>query len=291
MTGAKIKVFSNREFLEFSELYDEIKDNISVASGLNTEFIGRSIHFFQDIDSTSSKAFELGDLDAPEGTVVIAESQSGGKGRRGRKWHSPKGKNIYTSIILRPPIAPTDAPKLTLVAAVALAETIALFTDLPPVKGVRIKWPNDILLGGKKCAGILTEMKCNELNVNFVVIGIGINVNMDASDIPPDLLSLATSILMETGSDVSRAQLIQNLYSNLENWYKRYLLEGFCPVKERWNSLSGIMGKQVRAASATHVYEEGKAMGINDDGALLLEKADGTVITVTVGDVNILGNL
>ncbi|MDH3974248.1 MAG: biotin--[acetyl-CoA-carboxylase] ligase [Deltaproteobacteria bacterium] len=288
MTGIGKRIFQNHEFRDFSEVYGHEPGHSAGIFDLNTEFMGTVIHYYREISSTSVKAFDLAHLGAAEGTVVVAESQSRGKGRRGRVWLSPGGKNIYTSIILRPPLAPPDAPKLTLVAAVALAETISSFVKGTSIECARIKWPNDILLGKKKCAGILTEMKCNGNDVDFVVIGIGINVNMKEDHMPPDLLSPATSMSMEAGQLISRGALLRDLYRNIESWYKRYLLEGFLPVREKWNALSGIGGMQVRAASGMHDYEEGRAMGINDDGSLLLEKQDGSLINVTVGDINIL---
>lgn len=262
-----------------------------INSNLDTDFVGKKIHIFDELPSTNQTAHELAMAGAPEGTVVIAESQTSGKGRRGRAWFSPAGRNIYTSIILRPAISPEDAPKLTLVAAVALAEAIS---DSLKVFGdhlLGIKWPNDILIDGKKCAGILTEMKINSEGVNFVVIGIGINVNMDLCDIPPELKNIATSLSIEASDTLSREGILQSLYSKIENWYKRYLSEGFLPVKERWEVLSAINGAFVRAASSVdglHSYEEGEALGLDDEGELLIRKNDGIVVAVRAGDITIL---
>lgn len=262
-----------------------------INSHLDTDFIGRKIHLFDKLTSTNEKAHELAMAGAPEGTAVIAESQTSGKGRRGRVWFSPSGRNIYTSIILRPSISPEDAPKLTLVAAVALAEAIIESLKSFGVHSTGIKWPNDILIDKKKCAGILTEMKINSDGLVFVIIGIGINVNMDLCDIPTELKTDATSLSIELGDTLSREGILQSLYSKIENWYKRYLSEGFLPIKERWEVLSAIKGAFVRAASSVdglHSYEEGEALGLDDEGELLIKKDDGTVIAVRTGDIAIL---
>lgn len=262
-----------------------------INSNLDTDFVGSKIHIFDKLPSTNQTAHELAMAGAPEGTVIIAESQTAGKGRRGRVWYSPSGRNIYTSIILRPSISPENAPKLTLVAAVALTEAIIESLKEFGVHSPGIKWPNDILIDKKKCAGILTEMKMSSDSLNFVIIGIGINVNMDLCDIPTELETLATSLSIEGKDTLSREQILQSLYSKIENWYKRYLSEGFLPVKKRWEVLSAIKGTLVRAASSIdglHSYEEGEAMGLNGEGELLIKKNDGTVVAVRTGDITIL---
>lgn len=262
-----------------------------INSSLDTEFIGRKIHIFDKLTSTNERAHELAMAGAPEGTVVIAESQTSGKGRRGRVWFSSAGGNIYTSIILRPAISPEDAPKLTLVSAVALAEAIIESLKEFGIHSPGIKWPNDILINKKKCAGILTEMKMGSEGLNFVIIGIGINVNMDLYDIPMELKTIATSLSIEVKDTLSRELILQSLYSKIENWYKRYLSEGFLPVKERWEVLSAIKGVPVRAASSVdgqHSYEEGEALGLDDEGELLIKNDDGTIVAVRTGDITIL---
>lgn len=266
----------------------------SIISGLETDFIGRSLHFFDILESTNLRASELGDEGAPEGTAVVADAQHSGRGRRGRSWFSPEGKNIYTSVVLRPCIPLPKASQLTLTAAVALAETISVylknFTDV----GTNIKWPNDILVGGRKCAGILTEMKSSDKKIDYVVVGIGINVNILRHELPGELTDTATSMYAEKGEKTTRSDLIQTLYLSLEKWYKNYLEEGFAHVRPVWNSLSAINGKNVRAAASgagmTHKhgdegYEEGVALRVNENGALLLRKADGRIVEVVAGEV------
>ena len=263
----------------------------SVTEGLKTDFMGRNCYSFEELESTNDRAFELAGSGAIEGTIVIAESQSSGRGRQGRAWISPGGVNIYASLVLRPSILPKRASQITLVAAVALAETLSLYLE-GTGSMARIKWPNDIMVGGKKCAGILSEMKMKGREIDFMIVGIGINVNLKGSDIPCELSDIATSLYMERGGKVcDRARMINKICENMERWYKLYLARGFAEVKSAWNSYSDINGRQVKAASGStdgsflESYEEGLAMGINDAGALLLEKNDGTIVEIYAGDI------
>src|SRR3990167_609712 len=226
---------------------------IEIATNLNTSFIAKNLSFYNKIESTNDTAKEFAANDAKEGFTVVADSQKKGKGRLGRRWESPAGVNIYTSVILRPDIPPVFAPQLTLVSAVAVAETIAKYLNPPAspfFKGgikdfsplteggmggfLSVKWPNDILLNSKKVAGILTEMSSEMDRVNFVVIGIGVNVNMSKKMLPEELRQIATSLKEEAGREISRINFIQTLYLNFETWYKRYLNYGFEPVRKAW---------------------------------------------------------
>jgi len=274
------------------------KDALSpegIAEGLDTGLIGRHLYVYDELISTNVTAHEMADSGAPEGTAIIADSQTGGKGRRGRSWFSPPGDNIYTSVILRPPVSPDRAPQLTLVAAVALAETISCsLAGVPPVKTnlkARIKWPNDILVEGKKCAGILTEMKAYEGRVLHVVLGVGINVNLDAQYLPEELSPFASSLFIMAGQFFPRIPILQSLYINMENWYKKYLDAGFPAIRERWNRLSAVTGRSVRAASSPGTengYEEGIALGINNEGALMLRKDDGRIVDISAGEISLI---
>jgi len=262
-------------------------DYSSLKEGLQKGLIGRDIRVYGSLISTNKTACDLAFSGAEDGTVVVADSQIGGRGRRGRSWSSPGGVNLYTSIILRPDIPPARAPQLTLMSAVALAETLAnILADFTGIK-VAIKWPNDILLQGRKCAGILSEMKSAGRRVEFVVIGIGLNLNLKKESMDSSISKLATSLYIESGREFSRPELAQSLYSAIESWYKRYLCEGFSPVQEAWNRLSGIQGRKVRAASEKG-YEEGMALGVDEEGTLLLEDEAGKVIRVTAGDAVLL---
>ena len=242
---------------------------------------GCEVHFFDSIDSTNAKAFELARAGAPEGAVVIAETQTKGKGRIGRKWESPAGTNLYISIILRPKVAPHGAAGLTFVAAVAVAEAVSASGVKPAVK-----WPNDILIGGRKTAGILLEMDSEPDRVNFVIAGIGVNLNMKKESFPENIRDIATSLAEETGSPVDRAAFTASLLSSMRKWYGVYLKEGFAPVLDAWKGFFRSTDKPVRVTFFDRVIE-GVCKGVDSTGALLLER-DGVVERVISGDVEAL---
>ena len=210
------------------------------------------------------EAFELGGEGAAEGTVVCAESQTKGKGRLGRSWVSPKAKGIYMSVILRPSLPPTDVAQLTLLSAVALCEAIERCCQIP----VKIKWPNDILVGNRKIAGILTELSAEMDRVRFVAIGIGVNVNTPASQLPPQ----ATSVKIEAGQKYSRVALVQEILQALEQWYLRLNGQGFGPVIARWKQLSSTLGRYVRVSDPGGNIE-GQAVDLDEHGGLIIHIA------------------
>ena len=178
---------------------------------LNTNVFGKGeIIYFRETDSTNARAKYLAGDGTPEGTVIVAEKQTEGRGRRGRSWFSPPGEGIYTSVILRPPIPPNEAPKLTLLASVALAEALLSLTSLE----VSIKWPNDILIRGREAAGILTEIGAEMDRIDYVVIGVGVNVNTPSKGLPPDIAHTATSVFMETGKEFPRIVLLRAFSSS-----------------------------------------------------------------------------
>lgn len=257
-------------------------NKIEISSNLKTSFIGRDLSFYKKTGSTNDTAREFAAKGAEEGAVIVADYQKKGKGRLGRRWESPAGVNIYTSVILRPNILPAFAPQLTLVSAVAAAETISGYLNKAP----EVKWPNDILINSKKVAGILTEMASEADRINFVVIGIGVNVNMTKKMIPEALRQIATSMKEETGMEISRIDFIQTLYLNMERWYKEYLKHGFEPVRTAWISYFRMAGKAVKVQDMNRV-REGIAIGIDGDGALLLREKDGKVARIISGDVTI----
>ena len=263
-------------------------NKIEISSNLKTSFIGRDIAFYKEIDSTNDTAREFAAKGAEEGTVIVADCQKKGKGRLSRRWESPVGVNIYTSIILRPNISPIFAPQLTLVSAVAAAETISCFlnTDSGYKPEPTVKWPNDIFINSKKVAGILTEMNSEMDRINFVVIGIGVNLNMTKKMFPEELRQIATSLKEETGRDISRIDFIQTLYLNMERWYKEYIKNGFEPVRKAWTDYFNMRGKMVKVQQLNSVVE-GIAIGIDNDGALLLKGKDGKVERILSGDVTV----
>lgn len=260
----------------------EIKRTLTVAGHEDPLIIGREIHVFQAIDSTNIKGMELGERGSPEGTIVLTETQTNGKGRLGRRWISPEG-NIYLSIILRPKILPSEAPLITLMAAVASASALRKALNT----GVNIKWPNDIIIEGKKVGGILTEMNSEMDRVNYIVLGIGINVNMNLTLLPPDVRITATTIKEKIGSDIRRTEILSLLIKELDRWYKIFLNEGPGPVLDEWRGLSQGIGKKVKVTSLDSVIE-GLAEGIDDYGRLIVRLEGGKVEKVDSGDVTVI---
>jgi BirA family biotin operon repressor/biotin-[acetyl-CoA-carboxylase] ligase len=247
------------------------------------KLIGREILFFPEIDSTNREAHDLARQGAREGTVVMADSQSRGRGRLGRAWESPAGLNVYSSFILKPPIPASTAPQLTLLAGVAAARALTGASGLD----VRIKWPNDIFVNGRKLAGILAEMEAEGQRAGFVVLGIGINVNWRKEDFPPDLQETATSVRVESGKEVSRVAIAERLFQELEEAYLRFLREGFSPrLREEWNRLSWINGKRVVVIGPDGEVH-GRALGIDMDGALLLVDEEGQTRRFIAGEVSL----
>jgi BirA family transcriptional regulator, biotin operon repressor / biotin---[acetyl-CoA-carboxylase] ligase len=250
--------------------------------GLTTKFIGKNVHYEESVESTQKIAHLLAYEDAPEGTVIIAEEQLSGRGRMDRKWHSPKYTGIWMSIILRPNIPLPKAPQLTLLAAVAIVRAIEDLTGLLP----EIKWPNDILIKGKKVTGILTELEAEADRINSIIIGIGINVNQTKDDFPSELQQIATSLSLEKGEKVARADLIKGIFINLEKLYLLYLEEGFLPIKLLWESYAISIGKNITARTLTHSII-GKAQGITDDGVLIIEDEQGKTHHVYSADIEL----
>jgi len=256
-------------------------NGVELQSLLAGRLLGSQVHFFDSLDSTNAKAFELARNGAPEGAVVIAETQTKGKGRIGRKWESPAGMNLYLSIILRPKVAPQGAQGLTFVAAVAAAEAV-LANGVKPA----VKWPNDILIGGRKTAGILLEMDSEPDRVHFVIAGIGVNLNIKQDSFPEYISQTATSLIEETGSPVDRAVFTANLLASMERWYGVYLSEGFVPVLAAWKGYFASAGRPVKVTFFDKTVT-GVCAGVDEDGALLLER-DGRIERVLSGDVEAL---
>lgn len=255
-------------------------NGVEIASSLDTDLMGRRVVFLEETGSTNAVAVELARAGETEGTVIVADAQTSGRGRMGRTWSSPPGVNVYTSVILRPRVAPRSASELTFVAAVAAAEAVGAFSPVRPA----VKWPNDILIEGRKVAGILLEMESETDRVRFVVVGLGINVNSTPDTLPPELRKTATSIREKTGSETPRLKLLAALYSALEKWYKIYINEGFSPVAEAWRTYFPSEGKSIRVDSFGRTVE-GVCMGIDSDGSLLVRTGSGEVERVVSGDM------
>lgn len=244
------------------------------------KLLGHQILSFEQIDSTNIVAHEQALQGAPEGLVVLADAQSQGKGRRGRSWVSPRGVNLYFSILLRPKVAKEKIPVLTLMAGVACAEALRKKTGL----NVKIKWPNDLLIREKKVAGILIE---GEPNAGFVILGIGVNVNWANSEMPQEIREFATSLYTEKGKKFARADIAQELLRNLEEEYRLFENEGFSPrLRAKWEELSAIKQRWVTIKFLDKEYE-GKALGLNDEGALLVQNAQGEIRPFIAGEVSL----
>jgi len=260
---------------------DKISGN-EIQLGLETDVLGRSVHFEETVTSTQAIAHRLAYEGAVEGTIVVAEEQTTGRGRLDRAWYSPKHTGIWMSMILRPKIPPSKAPQLTLLAAVGVVQAIQEVTGLEP----DIKWPNDILINQKKLVGILTELQAETDRINSVIIGIGINVNQELSNFPENLHSIASSLAIEKGEKVDRAKLIQVILLKIEKLYNEYLQHGFKVIKILWESYATSIGKHIIARTLSGSIE-GKAIGINSEGVLLLEDASGTVHQIYSADIEL----
>jgi BirA family biotin operon repressor/biotin-[acetyl-CoA-carboxylase] ligase len=255
-----------------------------VREKLNTTRIGRQLVCLPETTSTNADAFHLAEAGAEDGTTVIADAQNGGKGRRGRVWSSPSGVNLYCSVVLRPAIMPHEAPQLTFLSAVAVARAIAQTTALVP----EIKWPNDVLISGRKVAGLLNEMSAETDRVNFVILGIGVNLNMTLAQFPADVRTPATSLLLEQGLPVNRAQFAARMLGELDRLYTDFLHHGFGPVRDEWQQRCNANGREVVVSEADVETVRGMFHGIDGDGALLLRFPDGTVERILSGDVRVV---
>jgi len=246
---------------------------------LRNSLFGKRIHHFFKAGSTNAIAFDLGRAGEPEGTVVIAEEQSAGRGRSGRSWHSEKTTGIYVTVLLRPAISPLSAPLITLLAGLAVRDAVIEDTLLAP----DLRWPNDLLMAGKKFCGILTEMHAETDRVHFVVVGIGIDVNH--SRMPEQLAEIATSLRIVTGRTHSRLQLLVRLLRKLETYYNRFLTDGPEAIVSRFTEASSFArGKRVRIATAAETYT-GVTDGLEPNGLLRVRRDDGRVSVVISGDV------
>lgn len=246
---------------------------------LQTHSFGRRVHYYPRIDSTNQKAKELAFNDATEGTVVVVEEQFGGKGRLGRVWFSPPG-GIWFSFILRPQFTPSEILKVTLIAGVAGAEAIQEITGLK----TKIKWPNDILIEGKKVAGILTEMETEADKIHFVVTGIGINANIDRKSFPPELRDTSTSLSILLGKKVNRSAIIKAFLMRFEIHYANLKSGDFLEIINLWKERSDTLGSEVKIKTINQTIQ-GKAINIDEKGALVVKLPSGEHRSVWSGEI------
>ena len=254
---------------------------------MDTKWAGKNIVYYDEIDSTNLRIKQLGDEGAVEGTLAVADRQTAGRGRRGRSWDSPAGESISMSILLRPQITPNQAPMLTLVMACSVAEGIMDCKDVCGEQQIQIKWPNDIIIHGKKLVGILTEMSTQIDYINHVTVGVGINVNL--TDFPEEIREHATSLRLECGHKVKRAPLIAAIMKRLEENYALFMETGdLSQLMEKYSELLVNKDRDVMILGAKEQYVA-HALGINKTGELIVRKEDGTIEEVYAGEVSVRG--
>jgi len=268
----------------------DIINLFEISQGLDTQIIGSDIKYFDTIDSTNNYAKEIAQESCKDGTVVVADTQTSGRGRLGRSWSSPRGKGIWMSVVLRPEIPPYDVQVITLAASVAIVQAIRDATCIQ----TQIKWPNDILLDGKKVCGILTEMNSEMDRINYLVLGIGINVNQLKEDFPEELWDTATSLRMYANHNklsvttYKRSDIIKNILHELEIVYKKVCTGNTGDILRQWKRYSAVLGKKIRI-----IYKNGEVTGtarnVTNDGRLVVYCDDGVTREIISGEVSIRG--
>jgi BirA family biotin operon repressor/biotin-[acetyl-CoA-carboxylase] ligase len=275
--GVKVKGQQHTGY--FLEMVPDILTPDMLRQRLKGSLFGKRVYHFFKVDSTNRVAMELSQAGEPEGAVVIAEEQTAGRGRSGRVWHSERATGIYATIILRPKLAPVQAPLLTMMAGLSAHSAVQAQTGLD----VDLKWPNDLLINGKKVGGILTEMYAEPNQIRFVVVGIGLNVNQEK--FPGDLSVIAASLRAESGRSQSRLELLVRLLREFETDYNRFLAEGPASVIERFSEVSSYArGKRVRVTNGKDSFT-GITAGLAPEGLLLVKRDTGQQVTVIAGDV------
>lgn len=253
-----------------------------VRDGLGTQRFGHRVHYFEVTGSTQDEARRLAEEGAPEGTLAVAEEQRAPRGRLGRSYFTPPG-GLWFSLLLRPRRPPDEVPHLSLLAGVSVHEAIEAETGIRPT----VRWPNDLLIDGRKLVGIGVELASEQDVLHHVALGIGVNVNLRRRDFPPDLQPIAVSLRQVLGREVPRVPLLQRILERLEALYDRYLAVGPGPILEAWRALPNILGERV-AVEELRGRWEGTAVDVDDAGALLIRTEEGTLHPVVAGDVRIV---
>jgi BirA family biotin operon repressor/biotin-[acetyl-CoA-carboxylase] ligase len=275
--GVKVKGQPHTGY--FLEKVPDILTPDMLRQRLKGSLFGKKIYHFFKVDSTNRVALELAQAGEAEGAVILSEEQTAGRGRAGRSWHSEKASGIYVTLILRPRLAPVQAPLLTMMAGLSARSAVQAVSGLE----VDLKWPNDLLVNGKKVGGILTEMLAEPNQVRYVIVGIGLNVNQEK--FPAELANVATSLRVSSGKPQSRLELLTLLLREFETDYNRFMREGSASIIERFEALSSYArGKRVRVASGDDVFV-GMTAGLGPEGLLKVRREDGQVVTVIAGDV------
>jgi BirA family biotin operon repressor/biotin-[acetyl-CoA-carboxylase] ligase len=256
-----------------------------IQPGLATRWLAREIEWLDRTDSTNRVAGERARAGAPHGYCVIAEGQTAGRGRQGRSFFSPPYLNLYTSIVLRPTLSLAEAPTLILTAGVAVAEAVAACVG--GEDAVEVKWPNDVLLGGRKTSGILMELVAEATRVGHLVLGIGVNLNVDRARFPDDFRETATSLASYLGRPVERAAFARRLFGTLEDVLDLHAARGFAALRPRFDRFYRMAGRPVVVSEPGGARLEGVALAPDADGALTVRRPDGAVVRVLAGDVTL----
>ena len=279
--GYEIEAVTNRGY-RLAGVPDTIAEE-EVASRLQTERMGRQIRYFSRIDSTNQYAKRIAEEGAPDGTLIIADEQTAGKGRSGRTWVTPPAEAIAFTLLLRPKLSPDRISMVTLVMGLAVTNAVNSLYDV----SAGIKWPNDVVIKGRKLCGILTEMSAEVRQVNYIVIGVGINANL--TSFPEEIREIATSLRLELGCDINRAELIARVMTEFERLYAEFEAQGdLGAVMQEYNELCLNAGSKVRVLDPNGEYT-GTSRGINSMGELLVETEDGKMQEVYAGEVSVRG--
>ncbi|MCM1180515.1 MAG: biotin--[acetyl-CoA-carboxylase] ligase [Clostridium sp.] len=279
--GYQIDSVNNKGYKLLSEP-DRLSEE-GIRSYKNTKWLGETIYYRDTMDSSNNQAKRMGEHEAENGTLVVTDCQTAGKGRRGHSWVSPRGVNCYFTVLLRPELAADRASMITLIASMALAQAIKETVQLETM----IKWPNDVIANGKKLCGILTESSTDLEYMNYVVVGIGINCNQE--QFPEEIREKASSICLETGKKVNRCQLLGNFLTYFERYYETFLTtEDLEHLKDEYNHLLVNRGREVVVIEKDR-ERRFTAIGINQQGALLVEDAKGKKETIISGEVSVRG--
>jgi BirA family biotin operon repressor/biotin-[acetyl-CoA-carboxylase] ligase len=254
--------------------------------GLATRWLGRPLTWLDATDSTNRVALDLARGGAPHGAAVVAEGQTAGRGRLGRAFFSPSYVNLYLSLVLRPALTTAEAPTLILASGVGVAD--AVDGELGAPQRVEIKWPNDVLVDGRKVSGILMELGAEAARVLFCVLGIGVNLNVDPRTFPAEFRDLATSLSHAAGRRIDRAAFARRLLAALEDVLDAHARGGFAAVRPRFEARFRMTGRRVRVRDLDGSETSGSVRGIDADGALLVAGADGGVARVVAGDVTLV---
>ncbi|WP_052339617.1 biotin--[acetyl-CoA-carboxylase] ligase [Gorillibacterium massiliense] len=255
-------------------------DETLLLAQLQTRELGHPLLVLEETSSTQDAAREWAERGAPHGALVVADAQTAGRGRMGRSWHSPAGKGIYMSLVLRPDIPMQHTPQMTLLAAVALCRTFRREASVD----ASIKWPNDILINGRKVSGILMESSAEDERLSYIIAGFGISVNLQKEDYPDHLHDVATSLFIESGQPIQREDLIASFLQEYEKWFSVYMAEGFAPILSLWEALSSTLGRVITAYTPKGP-QKGTALRLHESGALTIRTENGQEMNVFSGDI------